>query len=330
MEERAISWKQILFTALVTGVVTIVAGLILFRLQTKKPQEPRLVYEVPYTRPFRGTDLNFAIYNVPILNPGTAYAPDVVGVIQVPSATLEELHITSAPSITYTHKIARDTLELHIPELNPDETILVSLLATSEADLPNSPDVWIRGTGVTGVERTAYEVENERKPMTSQITAILSGLLASFSVVGSFFATSKILRKLRGEEARHPTMGEQNKILVYLCSIHGLKEDADEYLSRPEGIISFWSEADRFAALALGDPTTEEAEKRKRILVQLIGYASMATRSVGITHYNIARIAFAQGKDDEAKYHLREAKRNAGKLIDTRLKFEHHLQELVD
>jgi hypothetical protein len=320
MEERRMNWMQILVTAIITGVITIISGAILFRIQTR---EPNLVYTAPDTRPFSGTDRNFAIYNVSISNPGKAGIPDVVGVIQVASATLEDLRITAAPSLTCTHNIISSTLELRIPELNPNETIGVSILATSKSDLPNSPDVSVRGSGITGIEGTSPET----KRFSDWFTWALPATLAVYSGLAFVY-----IARRRGSLfllVSHKHSDAQNEILAYLCGLHGLMNDVQEYLSKPCD-TSYWAEADRFAAIAVANPTADEAEKRKNVLKDLLEYASVASLSVGIIYYDVARIAFAQAKHDEAKENLKKAKQHAGRLIDIRLKLEPHLQELLD
>jgi len=318
-KERRINWMQIVATALITGAVTIVTGFILFRLQTK---EPKLVYTATETRPFRGTDRNFAIYNLSISNLGGASIADVVSIVQVPDATLEDLRVVADPSLKYTYDIVSDTLELQIPELNPNETMAVSVLATSQTDLPDTPDVSLRGSGITGVETTSPERKDSRDFLVSIAAAI-------FGAGGGLTTLQYFRRGLPIGPVSGKHQDDQNQILAYLCGLHGLMDDVQEYLSRPCD-TSYWAEADRHAAIALANPSAEEAEKRKNVLKALLQYASVASLSVGIVHYDIARIAFAQGKHDEARDNLKKAKQHAGRLIDTRLMFDPHLLELLD
>ena len=82
---------------------------------------------------------------------------------------------------------------------------------------------------------------------------------------------------------------------------------------------SYWAESDRFAMLALENPTEEDAEKRRQVLEDLLKYTKVRPKSEGIIHYNIARIAKAQRNEEEANKHLEEARKIIPELVKTRI-----------
>ena len=86
--------------------------------------------------------------------------------------------------------------------------------------------------------------------------------------------------------------------------------------------VSYWAESDRFAMLAVENPTGEDSERQKQVLKDLLQYTQVHPSSEGIVHYNIARIAKAQGEDEEADDHLEKAKKLIPKLIETRVKLD--------
>jgi hypothetical protein len=337
MEEKRINWVQIIVTAVITGVITIIAGMILFNLQTKKP---KLTYQVPETSPFQGTGQNFAIYNVSLSNSGGTAINSVIGVIQVPNSSLSDMRISAPSSLKYTTSIVKDMLTLEIPNLNPSDTLSISILATSQSVMPQSPDVSVRGAGITGepvVSLASNSVLNEAWILIVALVATLaSGLSAFSSILGgrksssiSFMGITVPILGGRQSVISGKHSEDQNMVIAYLCGLHGLLDDVENYLARKNN-TSYWAEADRLSAIAMANPKSDEAENRKKVLLDLLEYASIASLSEAIIHYDIARVAFAQNKIEEAQVHLERAKKVGGKLIDTRLKIEPNLSKLIE
>lgn len=338
MEEKRINWAQIIITAVITGIVTILVGMLLFNLQTRKP---KLTYEIPETSPFQGKDQNFAIYNVSFYNNGGTVINDVTSVIQVPNASLSDIKVSAAPSLKYTTNITNDILTLEIPNLNQAETISVSILAMSQSKMPQSPDVSVRGMGITGEKLISSAsnafLENDKWIVIIAAVAVFASGLSGFSSILSGRRPSSISflgitvpipgGNQRVIDGKHRE--DQNKVLAYLCGLHGLLDDVENYLNR-QCDTSYWAEADRFSAVAMVDPKSDEAENRKKVLLDLIQYASVASLSEAIINYNIARIAFAQNSIIEADVYLNKAKISGGKLIENRLKIETNLSKLLD
>jgi len=331
MDEKKINWTQILVTAAITGIVTVVAGMILFNLQTSKP---KLTFESPETSPFQGTGQNFSIYNVTITNSGGTSISNITCVIQVPKSSLDDTKITVASTIKYSTSINNDTLTVEVPDLNPSETVNISILATSKDEMPKIPTVSLRGAGITG-----EQVSKSTDTAKSEPIFIVGVLVSFFSLISSVLSGTRF-SSISIAGVNIPIFGkggtvlggkhsdDQNKVYAYLCGLNGLTTDVNEYLSR-QSDTSYWSESDRFASLAMVNPESGDTEKRKKVLIDLLEYANIADVSKAIIHYNIARIAFAQNKIVEAKEHLLSAKRLGGKLIETRLKLESKLQDVI-
>ena len=324
--EKSINWGRIIasaiITAIITGLVAVTTGTILFRLQTK---EPKLVYAVPETTPFSGMERGFAIYTFTIANPGSRPVSDVLAVATVPSAALEQVGVVADATLHYAQRIVGDRLEIKIPELAPGDKISVSLLATGKTTLPSSPQLSVRGSGIVGIKADLPE----RNP-PSLLASILPTVVGAYVVLAGAAAVYLVVKRGTFDVISGKHREVQNQVMAYLCGLHGLIDDVQEYLSRPPGSTSYWAEADRLAAIALVNPGSEQAEKRKNVLKNLLDYASMADLSRAITHYDIARIAFAQGKVDEAKTNLTRARQYGPRLIKIRLTLESDLRTLLE
>lgn len=144
-----LSW--IIVGTVVTGAI----GLGYYFLQTNFLQQtPELVFSSLNSIPFSGEESNLGIYHVEILNDGKLTIKEIICVIIIDSAIIEEYKISVEPSIKYTGEKVGDRFTLELPMLNSKEKIGVSLLTTSIDELPPKPEVSLRGEGVVGSEST--------------------------------------------------------------------------------------------------------------------------------------------------------------------------------
>jgi hypothetical protein len=294
-------------------------------LQTRQPE---LDYSSPETIPYYGNGKNIAVYQVSILNSGKKSAFNVVCYVQVSGAHIDGTRIAADKAASPVETPSSDGDRLSIPELNPGETAVMSLLASSDGTLPLKPSVWLRGSGVAGKESSdpSREKSGTNESILVSVLAPLLGLVAMTGMLT--FTTIKRLKKreaVTNADGKHSD--DQREILAYLCGLCNLNEEAERLLSLP-GETSYWAQADRFATKAVAS-TKDEARKYKAVLKGLLEYAGLASSSEGIVCYDIARIAAAHGELDEARKYLQLAKPKMGRLLETRLKLDLNLAGLV-
>lgn len=315
------NWLQIIVAALITGIVAIGATLIGTAIQSK---EPGLNYVVNAASSFAGKEQYFAIYNISITNPGKVKVDEVVGVFVIGEATIEDFRVIAHPATSYTSEISAGTLKLYINELNPSEIVGVSIFVVSDNKPPDTPEVYVRGAGINGIEATSITTEGEDSALSNiwlTILAAYAGLIA-----GLYFMIPRHLISLY-LFGRHSA--NQNEILAYLCGIHGLTSQVDYYLNKTEK-ASYWSESDRLASIAIINPKSEQANKMQQVLIDLLAYAHVNRYSKGIVNYNIARIAFAKDDIAHTKNYLDEAIKYHRKLVEIRLQLQPGLQKLLE
>jgi hypothetical protein len=315
-EGARVNWKQILVTALITGIITVGAGMLINHFQTR---EPRLVYSAEDTLPFEGPLENLAIYHVKTENSGKKIVEDVVCQLSFSTGIIQQNRVVLEPSITANEIVSDSVYRLELPNLNPGESAAISILVSSKDQLPDRPEISLRGKGVTGVE-ASEKIGNG----LNWVVVVLS-TIAMFAATYFLIRTTRLTRRLGltfledFDESRHND--DQRQVLSYLCGIHKLSSEVERYLNMSSE-ASYWAESDRFAMLVIEDPMGEDSEKRKRVLESLLKYAGIRSMSEGIIHYNIARIAKAQGKEEEANNRLEEARRIIPELVKTRVELD--------
>lgn len=312
MEERRLNWKHIIITTVITGVVAIATGMSLFYFQRR---EPRLVYSVEDAFPFESPEKNYAIYHVKIENNGKKSVKEIICHVSYSPATIEQYRVKAEPSLDYKDSISesKNSYRVEFVDLHPNENVVISVLASCLDELPLHPVISLRGENIIGIERPKkdYFSQSGLFQFTPTLLGAYAGLFSLFLLM--WFSKFRIFGSRHGDD--------QRKILSFLCGLHNLPREVERYLNMPSK-TSYWAESDRMAMLAVKNLTGEDAEKRKKILKDLLDYAAISTSSRSIIHYNIARIDKAQGNNDESESHLKEAKKHISKLIETRLKLD--------
>jgi hypothetical protein len=318
MEEKRLNWKQIIATAIVTGIVAVVTGLILYAFQNRLP---KLTYAISETIPFQGNNETLAIQQVTIRNEGSRSVDSVDCHISVSPAVIKEKRITGALALDYSETLSTNSYKVHFQNLNPNESATISILTSSKTPTVQQPTVTLRAKGVCGKEI----VEDGGKKKKWIDNPIIGAIFSAYSVLVALVMMRK--RKAFPFKTLNRYMDsdmhsdDQNEIIAYLFNIHDLPEIAETYLKRHRR-PSYWSEADHIAATAIHENNPEIAEKRKQILIDLLSYASIAPSSQGIIHYNIARIAKHQGDNAESNKHLDEAEKLIPQLLKKRMKLD--------
>lgn len=309
------NWKSIIATALVTGVVTVITGLLLFYVQLR---EPKLVYSVEQTIPFQGDREALSIQHVLIRNDGKKSAADVVVDVRVPGGKIKERRVQVASSLPFKEEKSDDSHRFEAKSLNPGETVKISLMTAGVLDSQLNPVVSLRADGVTGERLEQEQKKGLSETILPAVVAAYAGLLAAFLSSKRYrVAIFSISKGLITGKGLAPSK-EQNEVIASLFALKGLVDEAEYYLAVRKG-CSYWSEADLIAAKAIACNDTQRANKYKEVLVDLLEYAEIATSSQAVLHYNIARLCKSLARNDEAQEFLKKARSIDRELVEKRL-----------
>jgi hypothetical protein len=308
-----IDWLNNIITAVISILVTVIAGALLFSWQTDKLE---LSYSFERIEPFVNQTEKLTIYHIQFKNSGSTTLEDIKGEISIDNVDTAEYKTSSLTPIDIIDSYKNKKIHISIKSLNKGESCKISILAKSTVDLPVEPQVQLRAKGVVGVKANS-ETQNEEKESKWLIMMIaLSAMLAS--------SVSIISKRIIGNITGRHTDGDQNHIFAYLCGVHKLKEEAERFMSIHG--TTFWAEADRIGFLALNSQNNEYQNKLKSVLIDVISYAgSMAKNSEAICYFNIAKIEKSQGNKDKANEYLKKAKNISSALIEKRLKLDNFI-----
>ncbi|MBL7996879.1 hypothetical protein JNM05_16050 [bacterium] len=293
MGDQKTNWTTIVATAILSALATLAVGFVLAWFQNK---EPKLAYSTIGSFAFEGNNEQLAIYQVSFSNDGSKSATNIVCCIRIPSAHVHEYRVTNDPIIRPT--VSKDSvgLWLRLEHMSPKDEITISFIAKSGSNLPPLPTVSLRSDEVIGEIK---KDGNENKSFLSDNAFVLVGIyLASTLLISSFFTKTGFLslfKKRLGDD--------QIDVIAFIATLVGMPDEASMLLNRPRS-TTYWVESDRIANSAIFSEDTDRVRKARSLLTKLLMYTTMANSSIGIIHYNITKLSFFLGENDQSKTHL--------------------------
>lgn len=285
------NWKSIIATALITGLVTITTGMVLFWWQSEKSE---LTYNSIKSIPFDEVSNSLFIQQIEIHNSGDRPIEDVVLVVSFTDAFIEKSRIIIDKAISHVKDLDKKSITLKIDNLNPNEEVNVSVMYKTTSSNSSGAAISLRGKGITG-KLIGADAKNKKEPVWIALIAAYAGIFAFFMstkrgrVLLPFVAKSFIMGRSLG--------GDQKNHIASALSMYGYPEKAKEYLNS-NADRQYWVEADLLSAEALsGD------EKKKKDYIKILHLISkipnIATTSKAIAFYNIARLNVSLESEEE-------------------------------
>jgi hypothetical protein len=170
---------------------------------------PHLTVKVQETVRFHGEKNKPAIINFSVTSDGSIEAESVVCTVASSGATFQEIKAT--PKNVKPEKAVRDgDIDVSLPLLNVGETLNVSILFNDGQNLPDKPDVSVRGKGVVG------ENSPPRSDYSSVFVSVISTTLAAFAAMVAMMTISQLLLKKSQAEERKSEFDMFDKTYKYV------------------------------------------------------------------------------------------------------------------
>ena len=316
-----INWYQILATISVTSIITVLTGMFLFKWQQPKKQ---LTYEIQSPIPFEDNDEQTGIYHISFANEGTEVIEDINSIISFGKEDrIVKSIINANETLNYYEEKDSTKIELKVQNMNPNEKIGMSILATSNQNLPEKPKFSLRAKGINGIE-SAINNKPEKPPFDS--LAILVALASALTSI-LYISLRKGLKLFGVKIKENPTLGtdpSQNGNLSFLCSIYGLESEVERYLNhRDESLVQYWSESDRLTMKALSNKDGDEFLNNViEILKSISEFENMASDSKSIIYYNLSKLYGKTGEVSRSHEYIIKAKVLNEKQILRRIKLD--------
>ena len=308
------NWKSIIATALITGVVTVGTGMLLFWWQSEKSE---LTYNSIQSIPFDDSSNKLFIQQVEITNSGDKPVEDVIFVLSFANQEIQKSKISIDKAISHQQKIDNKLIELKIDSLNPNESANISVLFQSANSDVSGGAVSLRAKGITG-KLIGTKKENDRTSFFISLIAAYAGILA-FALStrrGRTILPLLFKRLILGRSIG--ASGEQKNTLASLLAMYGYPDRAKSYL-QSNSSRQYWVEADLLASEAINGDEKLRSDSIE-ILKAISKIEVIAKGSKAVVLYNIARIAKFNDSDSEISVeYLDLAKELDSGEIDRRL-----------
>jgi len=266
------STKTAVITAVLTGVFTILAGIVTFWFTTKEPALSYSVIAGPAVVSAGGTK---RIYVVEVRNSGNKEVAQTLMQLVLKSGELTDVAAEATPGVKLTEEKTERQIDILADILNPGDTVKLSLLM-SLVPPESEPKVTVRAPGVQGVADSSKRDGPFSLLKPSGLLALFAPALAA--VMSSFLLLS---RSALGRKLGLKGIGasiNQSELVAYICEICHLSEEA-EHLRFGGGKTTYRGAADYLRHRAV-IATEEEKGTYETALRSILLINNIAVHSV--------------------------------------------------
>lgn len=250
------STKSAVVVAILTGIFTVVAGLVTYYLTTK---EPKLTYTVVGSPALSSPGGVKRIFVAEVVNTGRKEISDVLTRVAFPGGELSEIAYETSPGIKVTRSGDERKVELKADMLNPGDFVRVSFLSAG-GSAQVSPSVVVRAPGVKGALKSSADEANSSSALKRWLPLAAMALAAVFSTFG-FSTSTWLVKKVGVPQISSPL--KQAEVSAFACGACQLPVEAERL--RFGGTLSYRGVADYLFLRA----RSESPEKRKKYSLAL-------------------------------------------------------------
>jgi len=303
----------IIFTALATLVVTILAGL---ALEYVRNARPRVIYSVKDAVPIGLEDKSVGAYVFSLKNTSKRTVKDVECHLEGSRLTkLRDGGIATPQGMKYTVEERENNLVISIPFLNSSDTLTATIIAEGKW-VPPRLSAAVRSASDLKIVKTESIENDRRRGLLSQISsmsflaAIASVAAVSLTAYGSFEDTPVDVLTFAAATADLP----------HLAEIYATSES-----------LHYSSQGDLVCALATSAAQPAEIEKYRKFLSIVLQSASgMLGRSQANLYYCRGKLDLLVKDNPGAKQDFQQAIDHSGSLVNTRIAFDPTIRDFLN
>lgn len=311
-EKASNNWNQIIVTAVLTGALTAVGGIVIHYVTLQKSE---LHYSVTKTDPFYGSSAATTIYKLQITNSGQKEIDNFRANITFPHEKIGDHRTSTTGGAIITEKLGEDTDLITSDVLNPGDRVDASYLVTFD-HFAFDPEVSVRGNGVTGIQ---VNTEGAAPVDRLWLSPTIPASVALFSLLSSFVVLQVRNRSLIPGRVDH--LRSRRDVLALGFFTVGLIKEGDQILQLRK--CHFWSQSDRIMASYRDVQDLGERAKAARALELTLEYSSrISATSIPIINYNIAVLWLSAGEEGRAAARFKIAASDGSEFVWKRLQHD--------
>lgn len=181
------AWKEIIIGALVTLVVTVISGLLIYYFTQEKsvPKTENLTYMIEKQVVFKGENNQISIGSLKFANIGSLVAKNIVVKFNSKYAKIIEFSVSNKDGANLTKIISdnKHSALLKIKNLIPGETVSITYLLDRESSI----DFQMRSEKTLAIEGPVYSVKKEEKSILNNFLGKIIPFLVLLGTVSLLF-----------------------------------------------------------------------------------------------------------------------------------------------
>lgn len=240
----------IIITALVTLIVTVIAGI---AVEYFKNIKAKIKYSVRESIPIELNGKKIGANIIDISNPSSKTVKDITLKIQAIGVEIRNGGINTTVGLDYNLIENNDTIEVKIPFLKSKDMLSITTILENEYSIPNKPNVTIRSPDNF---KTIIENDNQDK---FSIMSFLPALIAAATVGASLSIVNIYMSR------------DQSVTLVLSASLVDLPDLAEKYITSTG--IHYYNQGPYIYALAKNSKDPLERKKYIAFLINTIDTA---------------------------------------------------------
>ena len=275
--------SSIAITAIVTLMVTVLAGLL---LEYFKRIRPKLKYSIKESIPIDLDDKKVGANIIEISNPSAKTVKDIVLKLRARGVEIRNGGIKTVTGMEYEVTESEDTLEIKIPFLKFKDYLSVTSILEGQYSIPNKPEVTVRSPDNF---KLIEEGEKADKGYFSITSGILTPAIMAAAVVSLALATNIL-----------GSRSEQGTNLSIAASVVGLPEVAKYYVSNDK--IYYYNQGPFIYSLAKSEDDEKKIARYGDFLEKTMLIAPrMSSQSEAALQFFVAKIRSLEGSESLAK-----------------------------
>jgi len=284
------NFGTIAITAVVTLLVTIVAGLVVEYLKRAKP---KLKYSIKESIPITLEGNNVGANFIEISNPSTKTVKDIVLKVKAADVEIKNGGVNTVKGLEYSINEGKSELEIVIPFLKFKDYLSITTILEGKYSIPRKPDITVRSPDnfklIEEGNSDDKKVNRLKEQFIIPALAMMLGVFAIFSLgIGS---------------ARN----DQSANLSIAAALTGLPELSEKYISS-DG-IHYYNQGPYIYSLAVSTNDQSLINKYGDFLMQTVNVASnINSSSESAIYFFIGKIRLLQDKNKEAESWLEKSK----------------------
>lgn len=282
--------RAAIITAVLTGIFTVLAGVVTYWITNKQPELGYTITGGPALPALNGSK---RIFVVEVVNSGSKEIAQAYIRVSLPAGEFSEIAAEATPGVQIREDKLPRQLEIKSDLLNPGDTIkIAALIAQPFSGM--DPAVIVRAPGVKAIDQTKKTSEFWRDAKYQSALLVLISSVAA-AIASLILRPRSTVSRALGISTGGFTL-DQSELCAYICGSYGLAEEADR-LRFGGSEITYRGAADYLKLRALRLPLGDR-QLHIRALRALLFQKKLTPQSIGVIVKSIEELGGAISSDE--------------------------------